>query len=64
MARNIIGLLIFSLGLLATACSDQGAFGPSGGDDRRPALKATNSDTTMTTTGKKGGPGGSAGGFK
>jgi len=63
MARHVVALVILSLGLLAGACSDQSALGPSGD---RPALKAgtTSPDTGATGTGKKGGPGGSAGGFK
>jgi hypothetical protein len=63
MARHIVGLLILSLGLLAGACSDQSALGPSGD---HPSFKpaSTSPDTGATGTGGKGGPGGSAGGFK
>jgi len=64
MARHIVGLLILSLGLLAGACSDQSALGPSGD---HPSLKPTSTspDSGATGSGKKGGgPGGSAGGFK
>lgn len=64
MARHIVGLLILSLGLLAGACSDQSALGPSSDRGDRPAFKPASTDTGATTTGKKGGPGGSAGGFK
>jgi hypothetical protein len=64
MARHIISLLILCLGLLASACSDQSALGPTAGKDERPAFKASSSDTTVSGSGKKGGPGGSAGGFR
>jgi hypothetical protein len=67
MSRHIVGLLILSLGLLAGACSDQSALGPSSSDQGdRPAFRpaATSPDTGATGTGAKGGPGGSAGGFK
>ncbi len=74
MARHIISLLILCLGLLASACSDQSSLGPTAGSDQsflgptagkdeRPAFRAS-SDTTVSGSGKKGGPGGSAGGFK
>ncbi len=75
MARHIISLLILCLGLLASACSDQSSLGPTAGSDQsflgptagkdeRPAFRASSSDTTVSGSGKKGGPGGSAGGFK
>jgi hypothetical protein len=66
MSRHIVGLLILSLGLLAGACSDQSALGPSSDQGDRPAFKpaATSPDTGATGTAGKGGPGGSAGGFK
>ncbi len=71
MARHIISLLILCLGLLASACSDQSSLGPdqsslgpTAGKDERPAFRASSSDTTVSGSGKKGGPGGSAGGFK
>lgn len=67
MARHIVGLLILSLGLLASACSDQAGLGPSSGvTDGRPSFKPISTDTSATGTGGKkgGGPGGSAGGFK
>jgi hypothetical protein len=71
MARHIISLLILCLGLLASACSDQSSLGPdqnslgpTAGKDEGPAFRATSSDTTVSGSGKKGGPGGSAGGFK
>jgi hypothetical protein len=65
MSRHLVGLLILSLGLLAGACSDQSALGPSSDQRNRPAFKpaATSPDSGATGTGK-GGPGGSAGGFK
>jgi hypothetical protein len=63
MARSIISLLILSLGLLASACSDQGSLAPSAGNDQQPAFRAGSSDTTLTPS-KKHGPGGSAGGLK
>ena len=66
MTRHIISLLILSLGLLASACSDQSSLGPTSGKDERPAFKASRSDTTVSGSGgsKKGGPGGSAGALK
>ena len=66
MSRHIVGLLILSLGLLAGACSDQSALGPSSNQGDHPAFKpaATSLVTGATGTGGKGGPGGSAGGFK
>ena len=63
MPRHLITLLIFSLALLASACSDQSAFAPSQGNDERPALSAGKTSDDANTTGKKS-PGGSAGGWK
>ena len=65
MSRHIVALLILSLGLLAGACSDRSALGPSSDQVDHPAFRAapTSPDTGATGTGK-GGPGGSAGGFK
>jgi hypothetical protein len=54
--RHTAALLILSLGLLASACS-QSAFSPSESDDQ--TISAAKS-----TTGGKGGVGGSAGGIK
>jgi len=54
--RHTAALLILSLGLLASAC-DQSAFGPSQSDDQ--SISAG-----KTSTGGKGGVGGSAGGIK
>jgi hypothetical protein len=64
MPRHLVTLLIFSLALLANACSDQSAFGPSQptmrDDQQRPSLNAGKADDPTI----KKSPGGSPGGWK
>jgi hypothetical protein len=55
--RHTLALLVLSLGLLASACADSNALGPSQSDD-------FTISAGKTTTGGKGGVGGSAGGIK
>jgi hypothetical protein len=55
--RHTVALLVLSLGLLASACADQSALGPSQLDDQ--TISAAKSGS-----GGKGGVGGSAGGIK
>ena len=65
MRRHLVGMLVVALGLLAAACAGQEALGPAASGSDRPAFRSTPTDTSTTPTGtKKGGPGGSAGGFK
>ena len=64
MPRQIVTLLIFSLTLLATSCSNQSAFEPSQptltGQDQRPSF----SETAGLDPEPRKSPGGSRGGFK
>jgi hypothetical protein len=66
MPRYLVTLLIFSLALAASSCSNQSAFEPSqptvtGDDHQQPSF---NGGTSLDPTPRKGGPGGSAGGWK
>jgi hypothetical protein len=64
MPRHLVTLLIFSLALAASACSNQSAFEPSqptltGDNQPQPSFNAGTDPTP-----RKGGPGGSIGGWK
>ena len=64
MSRRIVPLLIFTLALLASSCSNQSAFEPSQstliGDDQQPSfLKGRGDDPEPEKS-----PGGSRGGWK
>jgi hypothetical protein len=66
MPRHLVTLLIFSLALAASSCSNQSAFEPSqptvtGDDHQQPSF---NGGTGDDPTPRKSGPGGSAGGWK
>jgi hypothetical protein len=58
--RLAFGLLPVALGLLMSACADQGSFEPTATDE--PSL--TPSVTRVEPLGGKRGPGGSVGGLK
>lgn len=62
MARHIVTLLIFSLTLLASSCSNQSAFEPSQptvtGDDQQPSFNGGKDPEPRKS------PGGSRGGWK
>jgi hypothetical protein len=63
MPRYLVTLLIFSLALAASSCSNQSAFEPSqptvtGDDHPQPSFNAGDPIP------RKGGPGGSIGGWK
>jgi hypothetical protein len=64
MSRHILTLLIFSLTLLASSCSNQSAFEPSQptlmGDDQQPSFAGGKADDPEP----KKGPGGSRGGWR
>jgi hypothetical protein len=65
MSRHIVTVLIFSLALLASACSNQSAFEPSqptlvGTDQQGPSFNGGVGDDPKP----KGSPGGSRGGWK
>ena len=65
MPRHIVTLLIFSLALLASSCSNQSAFEPSqpnqmGNDQPRPLFNGGTADDPII----KKSPGGSRGGWK
>ena len=64
MSYRVVTLLIFSLALLASSCSNQSAFEPSQpilmGDDQQPSFNAGTGDDPKP----KKSPGGSRGGWK
>jgi hypothetical protein len=64
MSRRIVTLLIFSLALLASSCSNQSTFEPSQptltGDDQQPSFNAGTGDDPQI----RKSPGGSRGGWK
>jgi hypothetical protein len=67
MPRYLVTLLIFSLALAASSCSNQSAFEPSqptvtGDDHQQPSFSGGGVGDDPTP--RKGGPGGSAGGWK
>lgn len=63
MSRHIVTLLIFSLTLLASSCSNQSAFEPSQptltADDQQPSFSGSIKDPEPRKS-----PGGSRGGWK
>jgi hypothetical protein len=65
MPRHLVTLFILALALAASSCSNQSAFEPSqptvGDDQLQPSF---NGGTGLDPTPRKGGPGGSIGGWK
>ena len=64
MSRRIVTLLIFSLVLLASSCSNQSAFEPSQSTLTEDELQPSFNGGTGDDPKPKGSPGGSRGGWK